>query len=83
MSFCLGPLAQMATSRPPGFNICLSYWAKFVEVQIAPPAEAVRPAVARSRAFEIRLREGRSLVVEPGFEASHLRALLAGLESEA
>ena len=21
LSFCLGPLAQMATSRPPGFNI--------------------------------------------------------------
>jgi hypothetical protein len=56
--------------------------AKFVEVQVAP-AESVRPAGAQSSAIEIRLREGRSLLVEPGFEASHLRALLAVLESEA
>jgi hypothetical protein len=35
-----------------------------------------------SSAIEIRLRRGRSLVVEPGFDASHLRALLAVLESE-
>jgi hypothetical protein len=56
---------------------------KFVEVQIAPPEEPMRPVVARSSAIEIRLREGRSLVVEPGFEAGHLRALLAVLESEA
>ena len=57
--------------------------ARFVEVQIAAPAQAVQPAGARSSAIEIRLREGRSLVVEPGFEASHLRALLTVLESEA
>jgi hypothetical protein len=56
---------------------------KFVEVQIAAPAEQLRPAGARRSAIEIRLRGGRSLVVEPGFEASHLRALLAVLESEA
>jgi hypothetical protein len=54
--------------------------AKFVEVQIAAPAEPVRPAGARSSAIEIRLREGRSLVVEPGFDASHLRAVLSVLE---
>ena len=53
---------------------------KFVEVQIAGSAELVRSTGARSRAIEIRLREGRSLVVEPGFDASHLRALLAVLE---
>jgi primosomal replication protein N len=57
--------------------------ARFVEVQVAVPAEPVRLAGARSSAIEIRLREGRSLVVQPGFEASHLRALLAVLESEA
>jgi transposase len=58
--------------------------ARFVEVQVAIPDEPVRrPAEARSSAIEIRLREGRSLVVEPGFEAGHLRALLAVLESEA
>jgi hypothetical protein len=56
---------------------------EFVEVQVAAPAEPVRPTGTRSSAIEIRLREGRSLVVEPGFEASHLRALLAVLESEA
>lgn len=54
--------------------------AKFVEVRISAPAEPVRATGARKSAIEIRLREGRSLVVEPGFEASHLRALLAVLE---
>ena len=54
--------------------------AKFVEVQIAAPAEPVRATGARSSAIEIRLRAGRSLVVEPGFDASHLRALLSVLE---
>jgi hypothetical protein len=56
--------------------------ARFVEVQVGVPAERVRPAEARSSAIEVRLREGRSLVVEPGFDASHLRALLAVLGSE-
>jgi hypothetical protein len=32
--------------------------------------------------IEIGLREGRSLVVEPGFETNHLCALLAALERE-
>ena len=54
--------------------------ARFVEVQIAEPAVAVGPPGARSSAIEIRLRAGRSLVVEPGFDASHLRALLSVLE---
>ena len=54
--------------------------AKFVEVEIGAPAEPVRPTGARSSAIEIRLRAGRSLVVEPGFEASHLQALLSVLE---
>ena len=53
--------------------------AKFVEVQIAVPAEPVRPTGARSGAIEIRLREGRSLVVEPGFDANYLRAFRAHL----
>ena len=57
--------------------------AKFVEVQVAAPPEPVRPAGIRGNAIVIRLKEGRSLVVEPGFEVSHLRALLAVLESEA
>jgi hypothetical protein len=54
--------------------------ARFVEVQIAEPAVGVGPTGARSSAIEIRLRAGRSLVVEPGFDASHLRALLSVLE---
>jgi hypothetical protein len=37
---------------------------------------------AGDESIEIRLRGGCSLVVEPGFETSHLRALLAVLESE-
>ncbi|HMF62617.1 MAG TPA: IS66 family insertion sequence element accessory protein TnpB [Edaphobacter sp.] len=42
--------------------------AKFVEVQIASPAEPVGPAGGRSSAIETRLKGGRSLVVEPGFD---------------
>ena len=57
--------------------------AQFLEVKVAAAAESEQPSRARSSAIEIRLREGRSLVVEPGFEAGHLRALLAVLESEA
>ena len=57
--------------------------AGFVEVAVKPTAEiaAVRPA--RSSAIEVRLGRGRSLLVEPGFDAHHLRALLSVLEAEA
>src|SRR5271170_6519160 len=48
--------------------------AKFVEVRTAALAEPVRAAGARGGAIEICLREGRSLLVEPGFDVSHLRA---------
>lgn len=52
--------------------------AKFVAVQVGPPIEARWPAPAiLSRGIEVRLVGGRSLVVEPGFDAGHLRALLA------
>jgi len=54
--------------------------AKFVEV--AMPALATTSAVAvRGGGIEVRLRGGRSLVVEPGFDAGHLRALLAVLDT--
>ena len=45
---------------------------------------AARPRCSSSvdNAIEIRLRRGRSLVVAPRFDASHLQALLAVLESE-
>jgi hypothetical protein len=42
------------------------------------PGELVAPSsVPGDKAIEIRLRRGRSLVVEPGFDASHLHGLLA------
>ena len=57
---------------------------KFVAIQMSPPVEAKWPAPAKlSRAIEVRLKGGRSLVVEPGFDVHHLRALLTILESEA
>ena len=56
--------------------------AKFVSVEVKPAELAVSSSVPGDKAIEIRLRRGRSLVVEPGFDASHLRALLAVLESE-
>ena len=57
--------------------------AKFVEVKVKEPSEQRTPAPERYPAIEIRLSKGRSLLVEPGFDASHLRALLAVLETEA
>lgn len=56
--------------------------AKFVAVSVAPVAEARKPALGvPSGAIEVRLASGRSLVVEPGFDAHHLRALLLVLEA--
>jgi len=49
----------------------------FVEVQLAKAS--VEQAAAT---IEVRLRNGRSLLVAPRFDASHLRALLAVVESE-
>jgi hypothetical protein len=68
------------------------YWKKrlreaavpqFVEVQVAKPQ--LGPKHSRSAlesTIEVRLRNGRSLIVPPEFEASHLRALLAVVESK-
>jgi len=53
----------------------------FAEVQVVGvPAQ---PATAPSRAIEIRLGCGRSVMVGPGFDANHLRAVLAVLEARA
>jgi len=52
----------------------------FVEVQVAQPHLMEKPS-ARGSAIEVRLSNGRSVVVSPGFDASHLRALLAVVES--
>ena len=58
--------------------------AKFVVVEVTRVAEAKWPAlVVASGAIEVRLGRCRSLVVEPGFDACHLRALLSVLEAEA
>ena len=56
---------------------------EFVEVQVKP-AESLREVAGRqeAKAIEIRLCRGRSIVIEPGFDANHLRALLAVLEPE-
>ena len=45
--------------------------ARFVEVQLVPE---------KSRALEVRLAGGRSVMVEAGFDAAHPRAVLAVLE---
>jgi hypothetical protein len=52
-------------------------------VKVKEPGEQRTSAPERYKATEIRLSKGRSLFVEPGFDASHLRALLAVLETEA
>lgn len=57
--------------------------AKFVEVAVKPSLETSPAAALTGSAIEVRLKGGRSLVVEPGFNANHLRALLAILESQA
>jgi hypothetical protein len=56
---------------------------QFVEVRVAEAGQAARPTAARSRAIEIRLGSGSSVLVEPGFDADHLRTLLAVLETRA
>lgn len=56
---------------------------QFLEVRVRPGAESRQPAARHDQGIEIRLNRGRSLVVEPGFDAHHLWALLAVLESEA
>lgn len=55
--------------------------AKFVEVTLA--ANAPECMASRGTAIEVRLKNQRSLLVGPGFDAHHLRALLAVVESEA
>ena len=56
---------------------------KFVEVKVIRAEERGRPSSAPGKAIELRLNTGRSLMVEPGFDANHLRALLAVLETGA
>jgi len=53
---------------------------EFVEVKVA--AASPQP-VGVSTAIAVQLKNDRCLLVGPGFDAQHLRALLAALESEA
>src|ERR1700677_3914646 len=81
--FCQNP--EMAQSQ-------LIYWkrrlrkaakAPFVEVQLAQPGvePRVQARALGSTSIEVRLRNGRSLMVAASFDARHLRALLAVVES--
>jgi len=53
---------------------------QFVEVAVKPVKSGWRSSAGADMTIEIRLRSGLSLFVGPGFEASHLRALLSELE---
>ena len=57
--------------------------APFVEVQLAPPGVGPREQARAlgSTSIEVRLRNGRSLMVAASFDACHLRALLTVVES--
>jgi hypothetical protein len=67
------------------------YWRKklravalpgFVEVQVAEPEWRARHSGCEpGSTIEVRLSNGRSLMVGPEFDAGHLRALLAVVES--
>jgi hypothetical protein len=52
---------------------------QFLAVQVVKTP--VRPILSNRGAIEIRLAEGRSVLVEPGFDADHLRAVVAALEA--
>jgi transposase-like protein len=56
---------------------------KFVEVKVIRAEERAQRSVFSGKPIEVRLNNGRSLMVEPGVDASHLRALLAVLETGA
>jgi ATP-dependent helicase YprA (DUF1998 family) len=57
--------------------------APFVEVRLAPPGVGPREQARAlgSTSIEVRLRNGRSVMVAANFDARHLRALLAVVES--
>ena len=57
--------------------------ARFLEVAVKRELETTPPVAAQGNGIEVRLNTGRSVVVDPGFSASHLRALLAVLEDQA
>jgi hypothetical protein len=52
--------------------------AKFVEVQVVEPSAQVPTSDSR---IEVRLQNGRSLMIGRGFDAEHVRVLLAVVEA--
>ena len=56
--------------------------AELVEVKVVSSREANQAQASNGNAIEMRLDRGCSHVVEPGCDASYLRALLALLVSE-
>jgi transposase-like protein len=56
---------------------------QFVEVQVVGTGAEAQPTAARGGAIEVRLGGGRCVVVEPGFDADHQRAVVAALEARA
>ena len=65
-------LREAATPRQPEGNEA----AQFVEVKLVAAA-----STAGDSRVEVRLQNGRSLLVGPGFDAQHVRALLVVVES--
>jgi hypothetical protein len=50
---------------------------QFLEVQVVK----ARPIPSNRGGIEVRLAEGRCVLVEPGFDPEHLRAVVAALEA--
>ncbi|HEX4543619.1 MAG TPA: hypothetical protein VH114_10660 [Candidatus Acidoferrum sp.] len=50
---------------------------RFLELRVQEPA----PSAPDDPRVEVRLKNGRSLMVRPGFDAEHVRALLALVEA--
>jgi hypothetical protein len=57
-------------------RLCEDTAVKFLEVHLTEAA----PNAARDSRVEVRLQNGRSLLVGRGFDAEHVRALLAVVE---
>lgn len=56
--------------------------AAFVAVEVAALEGPMRPVSTQNSGIELRHRRGWSLIVDPGFDAGHLRRLLSVLEME-
>jgi hypothetical protein len=54
---------------------------RFLEARVAASAEPVYAPPVHGTPIEVRLSQGRSLMVGAGFDAMHLRALIAVLET--